>query len=397
MNLSLYKKQYSTGIYNAYKGKWSELSKIEQETALKKRWYVRWSYRNPASGKMERQENIYRGVNEYKTHRERMHLLKVLERSLVKSLEEGLNPYEAERQVNMTVFEAIDHAMTIKKNRMKHRSYVNFKSDINKFKDFLKRNGFERRSISVIDKKVVTKYLNEVLNVVSARSRNNYKDNISAIWQILKEEEIIQDNFVSTIPKLKSIPQRHRTYNDNQVNEIFGYLEKTDPEMLLYIKFISFNFLRNIEVSRLRVEDIFVKEKTLSVMVKQGYRKTKIIPDILLDELPDLKGKTGFIFGKDGLFEEWDVSESYRRSYYGIKYSKVKKHFNLSSDYTLYSYRHWAITRLFNYYRKELGLSLTQTHDKLMLVTGHTSLSGLRNYLRSIDADKPEDYSEGLV
>ena len=34
--------------------------------------------------------------------------------------------------------------------------------------------------------------------------------------------------------------------------------------------------------------------------------------------------------------------------------------------------------------------------SKLMLITGHTSMVALQKYLRDIDAELPEDYSEML-
>jgi hypothetical protein len=37
-----------------------------------------------------------------------------------------------------------------------------------------------------------------------------------------------------------------------------------------------------------------------------------------------------------------------------------------------------------------------ETYDKLMLITGHSSLESLKKYLRDIDAELPEDYSHLL-
>jgi len=37
-----------------------------------------------------------------------------------------------------------------------------------------------------------------------------------------------------------------------------------------------------------------------------------------------------------------------------------------------------------------------EAKSKLMLITGHTTISALEKYLRDIDAVMPEDYSEFL-
>lgn len=393
LNAHFLNKKYSTGIYKGFNGKWSELSPKEKETALKKRWYVRWSYRNPSSGKMERQENVYKGVNEYKTHGERMRILKEMEKELITLLQSGLNPYNSDHQGPLSVFEAIDHALSIKKNHMKHSSFIRFISDINKFKAFLKRNGYERRSILSVDKKTVTNYLNEVLNDVSARSRNNYKTNIGSVWQTLKDEGIVKENFVSSIPLLKSKPKRNRTYTDAQVNKLFGYMDKNCPNLLLFVKFVSYNFLRPIEVCRLNADSFDWESQTLTVRTKSEEMKIKTIPSILMDEIP--KVGSGFLFTKNGFWGEWDISEEAKRGHFSREFRKVKDAFGLGEDFGIYSFRHYFISKLYKSMRKEY--SPFEVKSKLMLITGHSSMSALEKYLRSIDAEKPEDYSEGLV
>ena len=42
---------------------------------LDKRWYVYFSFRNPATGKLVRQKNVYGKTNNFKTFEERMYLL----------------------------------------------------------------------------------------------------------------------------------------------------------------------------------------------------------------------------------------------------------------------------------------------------------------------------------
>ncbi|MEX0361609.1 MAG: site-specific integrase, partial [Allomuricauda sp.] len=65
--------------------------------------------------------------------------------------------------------------------------------------------------------------------------------------------------------------------------------------------------------------------------------------------------------------------------------------FQLGTDYTLYSFRHTFITKLYRQLRNEY--SQTETRDKLMLITGHSTLKALIAYLMDIDAQLPADYS----
>lgn len=50
---------------------------------LSKRWYVYFSFRNPATGKMKRQTPIYGGANRYHTKGERLEILSMYRESLI--------------------------------------------------------------------------------------------------------------------------------------------------------------------------------------------------------------------------------------------------------------------------------------------------------------------------
>ena len=70
-------------------------------------------------------------------------------------------------------------------------------------------------------------------------------------------------NFVKSISILKSTPERNKTYSVKQESDILTYLEKNDPILLLYIQFITYNFLRPIEVNRLKIDDLDLEGKKL--------------------------------------------------------------------------------------------------------------------------------------
>ena len=69
----------------------------------------------------------------------------------------------------------------------------------------------------------------------------------------------------------------------------------------------------------------------------------------------------------------------------------MKDKFNLGIDYGLYSFRHTFITKLYNEFVKKS--TPFEAKSKLMLITGHTTMSALEKYLREIDAILPDDYS----
>ena len=165
--------------------------------------------------------------------------------------------------------------------------------------------------------------------------------------------------------------------------------------LLLFLKFVSYSFLRPIEVVRLKVKDINLKDKTLTVRAKNKALKTKIIPDILINELNalDLKNPEDYLFTPKGV-GKWEREESGKRKWFSDRFNKVKKKLGIGSDYTVYSFRHTSITKIYRELRKENSMS--ETENKVMLITGHSTLTALQKYLRDIDAELPEDYSDLL-
>jgi hypothetical protein len=259
---------------------WKKLSAEDKKQALSKDWYLYYSFRDKETGKLERMPHIKAGVNRLKTMRERVSYLKTLKEALLYLLEKGFNPYtdndltlfdepkevvatknktikpneiketlekkeeivavatnstEIATTLATTIKEALDFALQMKKGVLSTNYYKNFELRIRKYRKTLN----EEASIESITKKEVTDFLNDVLIKTSARTRNNTRVDLSALFQGLSDNEMIASNFIKSISLLKSKPERNKTYTPTMQNDIFNYLEKSDPLSLLYIKFVS--------------------------------------------------------------------------------------------------------------------------------------------------------------
>ena len=427
-----YESEYETAYDLSKKKNFSTPKIYTAHGDLTKRWYVYFSFRNPETGKLKRLTPFYGNANIYKTKEERLEALTSYRRSIIKLLKKGYNPFsdnkeihnslkenksesekikqikntkplEAEssektdKETKMGLNEAFDFALSYKERLVSVTTIKSYRNRIEYFIKWLSKNHSKIKTIDEINKKIVLEFLNKILTKTSARNRNNFRTELSSIMQVLEDNEIIESNFIKKISVLKSIPKRNKTYKDETQEAIFEYLEKNDKVLLLFIKFISFNFLRPIEVCRLKVKDIDVTNRTIQFKAKNSPLKTKIIPEILWNALPDLSklNPNDLLFTMDKIGGTWDTELNNRRNFYSKRFKTVvKKKFNLGEDYGLYSFKHTYITKLYRAMVKQS--SPYEAKGKLMLITGHTTMSALEKYLRDIDAELPEDYSNML-
>ncbi|WP_036156486.1 tyrosine-type recombinase/integrase [Maribacter forsetii] len=383
---------------------------------LSKRWYVYFSYEHPTEKdvngepKMTRQTPVYAKINQrFHTKRERLRQLKILKDILSEMLKDGHSPYEGEMNMKTegyTAESALDFTHSLNIKTLNPTSIMDYESRFKRFKKYLDSRNLLKRNILSIDKKVVNGYLNSILNTSSARNRNNTRTVLSAHFTVLEENDIIPKNFIQSIKPLKTNPKRNKTYTLKMVDELYEFLSEKDPQLLLFIKLVSYNFLRPIEVCSIKVGDLNLEQNLLYVKAKNKVVKTKIIPNIILEELEklDLNNAQDYLITPEGV-GPWVTSEVNKRDYFSKRFKKVKDAYNvhlekigetyrLGKDHTVYSFRHTFITKLYREMRNEC--SRTETHDRLMLITGHSSLQALISYLRDIDAELPEDYSDYL-
>jgi len=388
---------------------------------LGKRWYVYFSYLNPESGKLERMKNIYGKTNRYKTKEARYSILSVYKKRLLKLLGEGYNPlvdntkyHESQLSKSkespiiknklvdsdipvISLEKAIETALELKTNVISNRTFVDYKNRCKILLKWLKESGVDITNVKAIRKKSIIEFLNTIQLKTSARNRNNYKTCLSSVFQTMEDNEIIEKNYFKTINQLKTNPQRNKTYSLQQQEDIFKYLEIKDPILLLYIKFISYNFLRPIEVCRLKVKDVDLENKTLQFKAKNKPLKTKMIPEILIKDLPNLshKNQDSVLFTPEAIGGNWETELTNRRDYFSKRFKTVvKDHFGLDKNYGLYSFRHTFITKLYRGMVQDS--SPFAAKSSLMQITGHTTMTALEKYLRDIDAELPKDYSKLL-
>ncbi len=370
--------EYESAYGNAYdlslKRQFSKPKIYNAKGDLTKRWYVYFSYRDPKSGKLTRQTPFYGNANTYKTKEERFAVLTIYRNIIYKYLNEGYGPYKDNSEIKfkdveesqdsslrlegleavkptetvpntdedsqnlIKVENAFESVLKIKQRELRVSSLRSFKSHLKIFREWLKNECPEIIHVHEIDRSSVNSFLNTIQVETSARNRNNYRATLSSAFESLYDNEIVPLNIVKQIKKLKTKPTRHIRYSEEQQQAIFSFLKKEDPLILLYIKFIAYSFMRPLEVCRLKIGDIDKEKKIVSFMPKNGSLKTKIIPDILLKEIPDLSkmNKQAYLFTAEGIGKFTETKLENRRSYFTARFNKItKERFALGLEHTM--------------------------------------------------------------
>jgi len=222
----------------------------------------------------------------------------------------------------------LDYALKIKQNEVRTTTYKDYKNRINQFRKFLKTQNLLSKPIQNINKQTISKYLRQF----KPKNRNNIKIVLSTIFSVLSDENIIEFNFIKEIRNVKN-PTTHITiYSQKDIEHITKLLHKHDYTLLLFIKLISYMFLRPVEILRIKIENINFENKTITIPTKTKSLQTKIIPNILFEELKTFaQDKTNFLF-KPNNFTTWELDDNDKRNYFTRRFARFRKKYNLNKE-----------------------------------------------------------------
>lgn len=363
------------------------------------RWYV-YFYLRDDSGKLTIKQMYTRGINRLKTVKERKEVGKAMVQAYRDALERGWDPITktvARKKPTKitTLSDALEYAYKIKEKYKKTPTLEGYRFHLTRFNDWAFKNG-----LSGLEAKRFTidhfyefldwlrfEYVNEkTQEPLSGSSINNHKASLSALFTTMKNERLINDNFIKGIPKVDEEVVNNKAFTPDELKLIKAECEKKDPYLIPFISFILYPLLRPVEICRLKVRDINTEDWLLSVETKTAtlsHRRIieKIKPVV---EAMDLKGVPGHyhLFSNDDKPKDWsNRKEKGRADTFGIRFRPIKNSLGFGREYSLYSCRHTAIMDLYNSMVDD-GLGEMEIIMKIMPITQHRSIEGVKKYLR---------------
>ncbi len=381
---------------------------------ISRKWHVYFYYRNEETGIYDSKSKFkfQSGINKYKTISSRKEFGELLAQTLLEMLEDGFNPYQktinhlhSSKRLsfetnNKTVGEAFYKAIEDKKNTWATSTAESIIFRVEKFILFAEKHEFINEAATSLKRAHVIEFLNTIKARETATSVNNYRSAISSVVTQMVQNNDLEYNFVKDIRKEKANPIKNHPFTPKQIIEIKEYLQKNDPYLLQFVRLLAYSFLRNREVIRLQVRDIDLGNNLFSIKTKTKNLDRVYITDQLKEIFLSMEvqkyNPTDYIFTPENKPGPWEGSEKSKTDHFSHRFKKVKKKFKLGNEYGIYSFRHSFAINVFENFIAA-GNTESQAMGKMLPITRHDSVEGLRNYLREKKKMLPKDYSHNIT
>jgi len=385
------------------------------KTTLDKRWYVYYYYRNPKSDLFDSKSKfkVKGGINKYGTVKLRKDAGKNLILTLTQMLADGLNPYTKVSPTptnsnfinfsleEVSVSESILKALEDKKQSWSDKSYQGTAYRVLEFVEFAEHYGFAPLPVKNIQRQHVVEFLNQLKDQnKSPRSVNNYRNVLSSIFSQMVENRHIENNFVLGIRKEKARPLKNHPFSEGQIEDIKKYLSANNSYLLDFIRVLGYSFLRNTEVVRLRIGDIDLKNRIISVETKTQALEKVYITDqlhkLFLKMQLSKYSPSDFLFTRWGAPGTWEANLSTKKKFFSDGFRPVKKEFGFGPEFTIYSFRHSFALNVYDNFVKQ-GLNEIEAKTRMLPITRHRSIEALSNYLRDLKTMLPKNFSGNIT
>ncbi|MBV3386247.1 MULTISPECIES: tyrosine-type recombinase/integrase [Segatella] len=318
--------------------------------------YVSFKVFDPCYGKLRLKKIM---LGHIKGKRNQRVYGEALIKRITQKLLEGWNPWiEESNQEEYALFADVCSkyrvylAKMVKEGGLKPGTLRNYEGKL----DFLQKwlNGDEHITyIYQFNKTLISKFLDYVLvgRNNGIRTRNNYIGWLKSFSSYLVERGYVQKNPTDGINATTKLKHKNRDVIPNDVlRQLKSYLEKENKHFLLACYFLHYLFVRPGEMCSLRIRDVSVKNKTLSLSganTKNGRDAVVTIPNHVIELMKELgifsRPQNYYIFGNNfrpGL-------EALKARTFSLYWDKnVRKALNLNASYKFYSLKDTGITNM---------------------------------------------------
>ena len=369
---------------------------------IRKKWFVYFSYRNPADNRMTR-FRVFEGFGTIFTKKERYAHAEVMIEKYTAKLNQGWNPFEEDlrgavyddnlrysaitrffstaRTSNKT-FNYYSNLFLPEVKGMADKTYSNYVSKYRAFDAWLIKNGYGGNDITTITPEIMHSFFLFLINDIKlARiTINKYRHMLERMFKWLIKNKHIKISPIIDLPETtRRNDQAPRPINEADVDMLVDKISETDPQLWLTVQLEYYCFLRPGQEIRLaRVQWFDLARGVINVpaeVVKTDEHKVVIIPSEFREELLhtwklNLYPPHYYIIGKNGMPGPVPLGNNNLRNRFNI----IRDSLELPKEYKLYSWKHTGNARA-----ADAGIPMYDRQRQ----NGHSSLRSTEEYLKN--------------
>ncbi len=363
---------------------------------LSKPWFISFYFLDPHTGKFVRRRETG-DINRFKTVKERREALFTLKQVKEVMLNSGWSPFqqydpekflEKSELVFTTLDEAIERVKKHKKLLLKPDSYISFKYKVEYFRSYMENRKLLFVNVKEVTKKYIVEFLDYKSTHVSIRTRNNILIDVKSMFSTMLDMELIDANPAERIKKFKCESERNVIYSPDELKKLFDWLRENNQYLFLYCKFIAYTFIRPVELTRLRVGDVDLENKSIRLSVFQTKNKSSDVLTIMDILIPEIEAMNLHLYPKDFFLFSSKLKPDKgftTRDYFTDKFAIAKKALGLSKNHTMYSIKHTFVSELIRNGAREVDVRR---------MTRHKTSDAFQKHIRQFNEEKPADLSE---
>jgi integrase len=241
-------------------------------------WYIHFRF----NGKQHRLKN---NINRVVDLKQREIEFNILAKFTLQDLKNGWNPEQPEVKKEksiLTVIEAFNLALTVKKELLQNDTFINLRSKVNRFKKAIEALNYS--SIKVVDLKI--RHYEDILNKTSElfklsdNAYNQYKVSLSNILNVLVDEKILKRSFKLKIKNKKVIKEvSHIPATHADIEKIKTHLKNKYPNYFLFWSTMFHTGIRPAELLKVKLSMIDLCKDCITIDKSISKNKTtRIVP-----------------------------------------------------------------------------------------------------------------------
>ncbi|MEO0471165.1 MAG: tyrosine-type recombinase/integrase [Bacteroidota bacterium] len=293
----------------------------------------------------------------------------------------GFNRSLQEQKRDLMTLEAYHMGLVAKKHSLGKTTGDNYTSYLRIYEEWLRKTGLYRLPANKLKQVHILQFFDWLFEErkVSKRTRNNYLTFLHSVGEEMIKRELLNKNPASGITPLPTASSRHVPFLAEEQARLERYLKLKDKDLYLFTRFLYYGFMRPVEICRMKVNHIDMKNRVILVRSMNSKNK-KQMPVEIVDQLAEAIEELGLIEQAGHLFA---FGKGLRPSTVQMRANKVSTRHRTAleatnlynGELTLYGWKH---TGNCNAYRAGADVLWLQQQNR------HHSLNETEIYLRSM-------------